>query len=391
MPGNAVLPPHQNMIITRGLQEWACLLPQDLSFTPVARLLGWQTQEAQVLADTTIRLLVRHHGQIIRQAEQAEVEALLARDDLADLQPHLAPRTPPRRRAGWPAELSAAVDGALAAGAERPPRGVSGADWERVLAVRRAEGQATAADLRYLGPELAADEVLLSADEVLTRARGARQFWELRTARVVTSEGTRVVSGVGDTFLTLLLVLAVVCTGRQRRLLVLGDGARWLRAWCAALVTQVPGAQFLLDWYHLRKRCAQLGSMVGGSRKGKVALLRTLYRQLWQGEVAAALATLEAYRPRAKRPSKVDELISYLAARAPYIPNYRARRRARQYIGSGQAEKANDLVVAQRQKGRGMHWSLETSDALAALRTLLLNGGWERYWQQREVLPLVVT
>jgi hypothetical protein len=389
MPGNALLPPHQGMIITRGLQEWACLLPQDLPFAPVARLLGWQTHEPQVLADTTIRMLVRQHGQLIRQAEQTEVDALLAREDLADLQLHLAPRTPPRRRAGWPAELTAAVDAALAAGAERPPRGVTGADWERVLAVRRAEGSATAAELRYLGPELAADEVLLTADEVLTRARGERQFWELRTARVVMPEGTRVVSGVGDPFLTLLLVLAVVCTGRKRRLLVLGDGARWLRAWFVALATQVPGAQFLLDWYHLRKRCAQLGSMVGGSRKGKVTLLRTLYRQLWQGEVATAIATLEEYRPRAQRPSKVDELIGYLEARAPYIANYRARRRARQYIGSGHAEKANDLLVAQRQKGRGMHWSLETSDALAALHTLLLNDGWDRYWQHREVLPLV--
>ncbi len=34
MPGNAVLPPHGGMIITRGLQEWSCLLSQDLSFEP---------------------------------------------------------------------------------------------------------------------------------------------------------------------------------------------------------------------------------------------------------------------------------------------------------------------------------------------------------------------
>src|SRR5262245_25994659 len=40
MPGNAVLPPHNGMIITRGLQEWTCLLPQELSFATVARLLG---------------------------------------------------------------------------------------------------------------------------------------------------------------------------------------------------------------------------------------------------------------------------------------------------------------------------------------------------------------
>ena len=52
-------------------------------------------------------------------------------------------------------------------------------------------------------------------------------------------------------------------------------------------------------------------------------------------------------------------------------------------------EQANDLLVARRQKNRGMQWSAATSDALAALRTLMLNGGWDRYWQQREVLPLV--
>jgi hypothetical protein len=36
----------------------------------------------------------------------------------------------------------------------------------------------------------------------------------------------------------------------------------------------------------------------------------------------------------------------------------------------------------------GMQWSLETSDGLAALRTLIRSGGWERYWVAGEVLPL---
>jgi len=136
LPGNVVLPPHGGMIITRGLQEVACLLPQELSFAPVARLLGWQTHEDQVLCATTIRGLVRTHGQIIHQAEQAEVAALVQRDDLEALRPQLVPVTVPRRRAGWPKELSAAVDLALAAGAERPPQGITQADWERVLDAR---------------------------------------------------------------------------------------------------------------------------------------------------------------------------------------------------------------------------------------------------------------
>lgn len=79
LPGNAVLPSHQGMIITGGLQELACLLPQDLSFDTVTRLLGWQTQEVRVLSDTTVPTLVRTYGQIIRQAQAAEVTALLER------------------------------------------------------------------------------------------------------------------------------------------------------------------------------------------------------------------------------------------------------------------------------------------------------------------------
>jgi hypothetical protein len=85
----------------------------------------------------------------------------------------------------------------------------------------------------------------------------------------------------------------------------------------------------------------------------------------------------------------LEELIGYLQARTAWIPNDRQRRRERQYIGSGHVEKANDLIVARRQRRKGMGWSLATSDALAARRTLLLNDGWDRYWVSGEVLPLV--
>ena len=123
----------------------------------------------------------------------------------------------------------------------------------------------------------------------------------------------------------------------------------------------------------------------------KAHLLRRLYRRLWRGDVAGAIAVLETERPLTKNEAKLDELIGYLQARAAWIPNYRQRRIERKYIGSAHVEKANDLLVARRQKNRGMQWSERTSDALAALRTLMLNGGWERYWQQREVFPLLAS
>src|SRR5689334_1788153 len=77
-------------------------------------------------------------------------------------------------------------------------------------------------------------------------------------------------------------------------------------------------------------------------------------------------------------------------ARAAWIPDYGARRRQRRYIGNGLGEKANDRIVVRRQKRREMQWSVQTSDALAALRTLSLNEGWETYWQERHVPCLAV-
>ena len=147
----------------------------------------------------------------------------------------------------------------------------------------------------------------------------------------------------------------------------------------------------ILDWHHLKQKCYDLSSRICRGKLAKAQLLRRLYRRLWRGDVPGALAVLKAQRPETKNEAKLDELMAYLHARQPWIPNYRQRRSERKYIGSAHVEKANDLIVARRQKNRGMQWSEATSDALAALRTLMLNGGWERYWQQRQVLPLLAS
>ncbi len=125
MPGNAVLPPHGGIVITRGLQEIACLLPDTLPFVTATRLLGWQTHEdaAEVVCTSTVRTVVREHGAALAEAERGEVAWLAAQQERgggAALRPRLTPGREPRRRAGWPPELSAAVDQALADGEARP-------------------------------------------------------------------------------------------------------------------------------------------------------------------------------------------------------------------------------------------------------------------------------
>lgn len=89
LPGNLGLPAHAGQVTTRGLQEWACLLPQDLPFGTAERLLGWMTHDPQAMSETQLRRWVCAHGQVIRQAEQTEVATLQQRADLSGLQAQL--------------------------------------------------------------------------------------------------------------------------------------------------------------------------------------------------------------------------------------------------------------------------------------------------------------
>jgi len=130
--------------------------------------------------------------------------------------------------------------------------------------------------------------------------------------------------------------------------------------------------------------------MICCGRKAKQELVNQLLKHLWRGQVQETLDILEEYRPQAKNVERLDILINYINSRRAYIPDYQEQRLQRHYIGSAHVEKGNDLLVARRQKNQGMHWRKKTSDALTALQTLLLNGGWDLYWQKRQVLPLAI-
>lgn len=391
LPGNAGLPEHTGQVTTRGLQEWVCLLPQELSFESSARLLGWMSHDPRVMSETQTRRWVSQHGQLIRQAEKVEVMALQERADLAGLTAQLQPAHEPRRLAAWATELNQAVETALAQADPQPPEGVSLADWERVIQVRRTETTTSAARLRQLGPTLKPDEVVASVDDVGVRRPEKRRFLEVRTAYVRTATGYRYLSGSADLVLAQLWLLLRLCGGGlTAKITLVGDGARWIAHFFQERLATWPMTVLILDWYHCRKKCYDLTSLICRGRLTKAQLLGSLLCHLWRGQVTEAISLLEKYRPQTKNEAKLDELINYLRNRQPYLPNYHDRRRQRQYIGSAHVEKGNDLIVARRQKHQGMHWSEATSDGLAALRTLLLNGGWDLYWQKHQVLPLAI-
>jgi hypothetical protein len=115
--------------------------------------------------------------------------------------------------------------------------------------------------------------------------------------------------------------------------------ASWTRTFFRDALADVPRAEMLLGWHHLAQKCRELARPISPAPAARPLLLCRLFRWLWAGDVARAVAVLARVRPHAADPAAVDELTTYLQARAAWIPNYRLRRRQRRFIGNGLGEK----------------------------------------------------
>ncbi len=67
------------------------------------------------------------------------------------------------------------------------------------------------------------------------------------------------------------------------------------------------------------------------------------------------------------------------------IPVYAVRRELGLRNSSNRGEKANDLLVAERQKHKGMSWSKSGSVALASVTALKKNKIYKKWFQEREI------
>ena len=187
-------------------------------------------------------------------------------------------------------------------------------------------------------------DVIVAPDEVKTKAQpsaGRKEVWTFTA--VVLVEGLR--SAVAEAtaedlwFQVAALLFALGVLRGERRLLVLGDGASWIRTWFEGL--GVCPKAMIVCWYHLRKRCYEQMSAAGSPKDRRRALERDLLGQLWQGDVDAAVDLLRGALQWVKNPQAVEELIAYLEKRRASIPDYQQRQRAGLWIASTRVEKFN--------------------------------------------------
>lgn len=125
----------------------------------------------------------------------------------------------------------------------------------------------------------------------------------------------------------------------------------------------------ILDWFHLKKRCQEYLSMSIKGKEKRNDILQKLLRILWVGNVVEAIAYLHNLDADVLRPkNRIDDLCQYIEKHREHIPPYALRAKLGLRNSSNRVEKANDIVVAHRQKHNGMSWSTSGSGALAQMR-----------------------
>ncbi len=77
--------------------------------------------------------------------------------------------------------------------------------------------------------------------------------------------------------------------------------------------------------------------------------------------------------------------MEYLAKNRLMIPAYAVRRELGLRNSSNRGEKANDLIVADRQKHNGRSWSQSGSLALASVTALKQNQEYQKWFQEGQI------
>jgi hypothetical protein len=267
------------------------------------------------------------------------------------------------------------------------------AEWEQTQAEWIATGFPGCEPAFPVGKKQprAVDEgfVIVEPDEVKTKAQpstGRKEVWTYTAVVLVAglryafAEATA--EGLSLQVSALLLQLGIL--SGERRLLLLGDGAAWIRTWFESLGISLKA--MILCWWHLRKRCYEQMSSAGGPKDLRRAFEKELLGQLWEGKVNAAIQLLKGALEWVRNPAAVEELIGYLEKRRAYIPDYQQRQRAGLWIASTRVEKLNDWAVSGRCKHQGMSWSPQGVLALAALEAARRNGELDA-WRRDRALP----
>jgi hypothetical protein len=191
------------------------------------------------------------------------------------------------------------------------------------------------------------------------------------------------VSHLGDWLGLALLIWAQMLKlgfDRAKLLVVLSDGAAWIRSLCAWLPVKV---FLILDLYHVKHKVWEMGARLFGEGTPEARQwAETQCQRIEDGQAQDVIQAVEFLKQsHCKAREQIEDLQTYLRNNLDRMdyPTYRAQGLR---VGSGAIESTNYHVTGARLKLPGMRWSEDGAAQMAGLRADLFNGVWRERSQQ---------
>lgn len=162
---------------------------------------------------------------------------------------------------------------------------------------------------------------------------------------------------------------------------VIGDGAPWI--WNIA-DEQFYGAIQIVDLYHAREHYWNVAKAVFGNNEEKMKHWTGKQRDtLDKGDVEGVIKAIKRIKPSTGREREICEReINYFEKNKERM-RYDEFRRQGLFVGSGVLEAGCRVVIGQRLKQSGMHWTVKGANSIIALRCCLFSNRWEDFWEAR--------
>jgi hypothetical protein len=165
------------------------------------------------------------------------------------------------------------------------------------------------------------------------------------------------------------------------RVVVLGDGAAWIRGICEL---RFPHALQIVDLYHAREHVVDLCKLLFGSNEKKILRYRTQWwTYLDEGNIDKILSQAEKMLPvQIDSLQKAKSELHYLNENKTRM-RYAEFRNQGLFVGSGVIEAGCKSIIGARLKQSGMEWTVRGANAIIALRCALLSDRFENFWESR--------
>jgi len=161
--------------------------------------------------------------------------------------------------------------------------------------------------------------------------------------------------------------------GSFEKVVIIGDGAKWIWNMCEELF---PDAVFILDLFHLKENIYDYAkALFPNNEKKYTRWAKTVSYYIETDQVDKALLKIKQSPLPDSASKNLVNLAQYISNNAGRI-DYLHYKNCGYYVGSGMIESGNKLVVQKRLKQAGMRWGQNGAQYMVALRAKYESKKW---------------